>query len=93
MIERLELLEKRYNEINEELLKPEILSDFSKQKKLSKEKGSIEEAVIKYGEYKSNLKLSTSMQSLLFSSFIPSNLLINAFTLKVISSGLNGFKT
>ena len=32
MIERLELLEKRYNEINEELLKPEILSDFSKQK-------------------------------------------------------------
>ena len=53
MIERLELLEKRYNEINEELLKPEILSDFSKQKKLSKEKGSIEEAVIKYGEYKS----------------------------------------
>ena len=52
MIERLELLEKRYNEINEELLKPEILSDFSKQKKLSKEKGSIEEAVIKYGEYK-----------------------------------------
>ena len=52
MIERLELLEKRYNEINEELLKPEVLSDFNKQKKLSKEKGGIEEAVNKYAEYK-----------------------------------------
>ena len=43
MIDRLELLTNRYNEINEELLKPEVLSDFNKQKKLSKEKGSIEE--------------------------------------------------
>ena len=52
MIDRLELLTNRYNEINEELLKPEVLSDFNKQKKLSKEKGSIEEAVNKYAEYK-----------------------------------------
>ena len=37
MIDRLELLTNRYNEINEELLKPEVLSDFNKQKKLSKE--------------------------------------------------------
>ncbi len=52
MIDRLELLTNRYNEINEELLKPEVLSDFNKQKKLSKEKGGIEEAVNKYAEYK-----------------------------------------
>lgn len=52
MIDRLELLTSRYNEINEELLRPEVLSDFSKQKKLSKEKSSIEEAVNKYSEYK-----------------------------------------
>ena len=38
MIERLELLKKRYEELNEELLNPEVLSDFSKQMKLSKEK-------------------------------------------------------
>ena len=43
MIDRLELLTNRYNEINEELLKPEVLSDFNKQKKLSKE---IEEDLI-----------------------------------------------
>ena len=30
MIDRLELLTNRYNEINEELLKPEVLSDFNK---------------------------------------------------------------
>jgi peptide chain release factor 1 len=52
MIERLELLNNRYNEINEELLKPEILADFNSQKKLSKEKGSIEDVVLKYNEYK-----------------------------------------
>ena len=34
MIERLELLKKRYEELNEELLNPEVLSDFSKKMKL-----------------------------------------------------------
>ena len=53
MIDRLELLTKRYNEINEELLKPETLSNFNIQKKLSKEKSGIEDAVNKYSEYKS----------------------------------------
>lgn len=52
MIERLELLTNRYNEINEELLKPEILSDFKKQRKLSQEKSNIEDVVNKYAEYK-----------------------------------------
>lgn len=52
MIDRLELLTNRYNEINEELLNPEVLSNFSMQKKLSKEKSSIEDAVNKYAEYK-----------------------------------------
>ena len=47
MIDRLELLTNRYNEINEELLNPEVLSNFSMQKKLSKEKSSIEDAVNK----------------------------------------------
>ncbi len=52
MIERLELLKKRYEELNEELLNPEVLSDFSKQMKLSKEKSSIEPSVMKYDELK-----------------------------------------
>ena len=52
MIERLELLKKRYEELNEELLNPEVLSDFSKQMKLSKEKSGIEPSVMKYDELK-----------------------------------------
>ena len=51
MKERLEILKTRYEEINDELLKPEVLSDFNKQKKLSQEKGSIEEVVNKYTAY------------------------------------------
>ena len=35
MIERLELIEKRYNEINELLMSPEVLSDIKKSKELS----------------------------------------------------------
>ena len=61
MIERLEMLKSRYNEINDELLKPEVLSDFNKQKKLSKEKGSIEEVVFKYDEFQ---KLSDEIEGL-----------------------------
>ena len=52
MIERLDLIEKRYNEINEELMKPEILSDVNKSRELSIELSSIEETVNKYREYK-----------------------------------------
>ncbi len=52
MIDRLELLTNRYNELNEELLNPDVLSDFNKQKKLSKEKSSIEDVVLKYAKYK-----------------------------------------
>ena len=61
MIERLELLRQRYNEINEELLKPEVLSDFNVQKKLSKEKGSIEDVVFKYEEF---IKLNNDIKEL-----------------------------
>ena len=55
MIERLEILQKRYNEIVEELGNPEVLSDYSKTLELSKEKGRLEPTISKYNEYK-NLK-------------------------------------
>ena len=41
MIERLEIIEKRYNEIVEELNKPETLSDYNTMMKLNKEKQHI----------------------------------------------------
>ena len=53
MIERLEIIVARFNELETELVKPEILGDYNKMKSLSKEKSSLEEIVIKYREYKS----------------------------------------
>ena len=52
MIERLELLEKRYDEINNLLMQNDIISDVSKSRELSIELKSIEEAVNAYRKYK-----------------------------------------
>ena len=51
MIDRLELLTNRYNEINEELLKPEVYEDYKKMQTISKEKNAIENVVITYKKY------------------------------------------
>ncbi len=51
MIDRLKIIEERYNFLTEELTKPEVYNDFKKMKELSKEKTSLEETVIKYKEY------------------------------------------
>ena len=56
MIERLEKTLEKYNEIKEELTRPETLSDISKLTKLSKEQSSLEEVVTVYKEYKNVLK-------------------------------------
>ena len=56
MIDRLNIIVSRYNEIQEELLKPEILGDYSKMNTLSKEKSDLEEIVKKYDEYKETQK-------------------------------------
>ncbi|MCI8347034.1 MAG: peptide chain release factor 1 [Bacilli bacterium] len=52
MIDRLETTLKRYQTIEEELTKPEVLSDIGKTTKLSKELSEIEELVICYKKYK-----------------------------------------
>ena len=52
MIERLEKVLEKYNEIKEELVKPEVLNDYNKLKKLSKEQSDLEEIVNAYEEYK-----------------------------------------
>ena len=52
MIERLENIEKRYNEIMEEITKPEVLSDVKKTMELSKEQASLRENYEAYQEYK-----------------------------------------
>ena len=50
MIDRLKMMEKRYNEINELLTQPEVLSDVKQLKALSKEQRSLEKVVVLFRE-------------------------------------------
>ena len=52
MLERLENIEKRYNELNEELMKPENISNIKKTMELSREQASLKEAYEVYQVYK-----------------------------------------
>ncbi len=51
MKERLEIIQERYNNLNEELLKPEVYNDYKKMQTISKEKNSIEPIVETYKKY------------------------------------------
>ncbi|MDD2238344.1 MAG: peptide chain release factor 1 [Bacilli bacterium] len=61
MINRLEFIEKKYEELNSELLKPEIINDYIKLNKLNQEKTNLEDIVIKYREFK---KIKTEIEEL-----------------------------
>lgn len=52
MFDKLELVEKRYEEITKMISDPEIIANQSEWQKLMKEHASIEEIVLKYKEYK-----------------------------------------
>ena len=56
MLKRLENYVKRYDEINEELAKPEVCTDIKRMTALSKEQRSIEKIVLVYREYKRALE-------------------------------------
>ncbi len=55
MIERLEAIEKKYNEITEELMKPEVISDIKKTLELTKEQASLRDCYDIYQTYKNVL--------------------------------------
>ena len=52
MIERLEAISEKYQELTNKLSSPEVLSDYNELKKLSKEQKDLEEQYNKYQEYK-----------------------------------------
>ena len=52
MIERLEATLKKYQELEQELTKPEVLSDINKTRKYSKEMSNLEDIVNCYKKYK-----------------------------------------
>ena len=51
MFERLETIKEKYLELTKELTNPEVLNDYNKLKKLSKEQKDLEETYNKYNEY------------------------------------------
>ncbi len=55
MIERLEAIKEKYEELTKELTNPEVLNDYNQLRKLSKEQKNLEETYNKYIEYKNVL--------------------------------------
>ena len=52
MIDRLEIINNKYNELSKELMNPENLTDISKTTKISKEMAELKETVDTYSRYK-----------------------------------------
>ncbi len=65
MIERLEIIRKRYDELSQELLNQDIINDFSKMKKISKEHSDLEVIVKKYDELLASEKEIDGLKSML----------------------------
>jgi len=56
MLDRLERIEKRYQELDERMAVPEVASDLKQLQVLAQERASIEDVVTKYREYKATAK-------------------------------------
>ena len=56
MFEKLELVEKRYEELNSQISDPKIIANNNEWRKLVKEHSSMEDVVLKYREYKEMIK-------------------------------------
>ncbi len=64
MFERLDAISQKYEELTKSLSSPEVLEDYNKLKKLSKEQKDLEETYLKYKEYQktiSNIEEATSL--------------------------------
>jgi len=56
MLDQLEIIEKRYQELNEQMATPEVASDLKRLQVLAQETAGIESLVAKYREYKATAK-------------------------------------
>lgn len=65
MIDRLDLIEARYKEINEMLMNPDVVNDRAKYTELMKELRSLEKIVEVYQKYKNTIKTIKELKGLL----------------------------
>lgn len=71
MFENLEKLVQRFEEINEELIKPEVVSDQQKLIQLTKERSELEEIVNTYKKYKEVKKNIEGNKEIIYSKIDP----------------------
>lgn len=65
MLDRLELMERRYEELTNLLSQPEVVVDIKQLQALSQERAKLEETIAKYREYKETSKKLEETQALL----------------------------
>ncbi len=65
MIERLDAIEKKYQELQDELIQPEVMSNIEKLTKISKEASDLEETVMTYSAYKKVLESIPELKEML----------------------------
>jgi peptide chain release factor 1 len=65
MLERLDSIGKRYEELSELMAQPEVSLDFEKLQNLAKERATLEEVVTKYRQYKTTMKSLEETQAML----------------------------
>jgi len=65
MLDRLERIEKRYQELDKQMSMPEVASDLKQLQALAQERASIEDLVTKYREYKATAKSLAETKSML----------------------------
>lgn len=65
MLERLENIQKKYDELNNQLMSEEVIRDIKKATSISKEKVALEEVVVAYEEYKKILNQINDTKELL----------------------------
>ena len=88
MIEQLENIEKRFNDITHQMASPEVLSDPKKIQALAKERAGMEDLVSKYVEYKSTLKSLEDTRSMLDESLDEQLLLMAKEEIKTLQDRL-----
>lgn len=65
MFDKLEILEKRFNEITQLMSQPEIATDFERVQKLAQERAKLENTVSKYQDYKATAKSLAETEAML----------------------------
>jgi peptide chain release factor 1 len=65
MFEKLEVIEKRYEELGDLIAQPEVYNDFQRVQALSQERAAIEDAVNKYRQYKAVGKALADTQAMI----------------------------